>query len=129
MAGKRTGVEKAIPNPVDRIDWFRTANSGTEGIGEWDIKQEQMADAILSLLASGCAIMLGVTSDGGAVSVTIYSGDVKTRKYVTDAIELDDCLAAVVATARARGLGRFHVGNGKARTVDLSIDDNVTREG
>jgi len=72
------------------IDWYATTDSTAEGVADWDIKTDKYAEAILKVLASGCAIMFGTTMDGGAVSVTIFQDEKKSRKYLTDSVELDD---------------------------------------
>jgi hypothetical protein len=70
--------------------WFASNSSHPDGIGDWDAKTERLGEAIMNTLACGSAIMFGVTRDGSAVSVTIYTGDDKSRVYVSDSIELDD---------------------------------------
>ena len=93
-------------NPVEtrqRIEWFATSSDAcTLSIEAWDVKTEILAAAILGVLGSGDAIAFGSSMDGGAISVTIYSGDSKQRKWVNDSMELDDLLALV---ARRASLG------------------------
>jgi hypothetical protein len=83
-----------------RLDWFASADASAEGIADWDIKTQLLAEAVLGTLAMGSAIMLGVSMSGDAVSVTIYVGETKHRKWVTDSIELEDYLAVVVDRVR-----------------------------
>jgi hypothetical protein len=82
-------------------DWFGTADASTEKIADWDIKEGVLAAAVLGVLSRGDGIMFGCSMDGGAISVTIYSGDVKRRKWLNDSIELDDLLAAIAKRAKA----------------------------
>jgi hypothetical protein len=90
-------------NPVEtrqRIEWFATSSDASAlSIGEWDVKTEVLAAAILGVLSRGDAITFGSSMDGGAISVTIYSGDSKQRKWVNDSMELDDLLAVVARHA------------------------------
>jgi hypothetical protein len=44
--------------------------------------------------------MFGVSMAGDAVSVTVYVGEGKHRKWVTDSVELEDFLAVVCERAR-----------------------------
>lgn len=109
----KSSSERRFPNPEKRVDWFLTADAHAQGVGEWDIKAGQLADAVLQILSAGSAVMFGVTSDGGAVSVTIFDGDSKQRRYLTDSVELDDWSDAILGTAKRLHLGRFASGNGK----------------
>jgi len=82
--------------------WFSTADSGASEVGKWDIKTDRTAQAILAVLGAGCAVMLGVTRDGGAVHVTVYDGDEKHRVYVADSVEWDDAMDSMLAATRPR---------------------------
>lgn len=85
-----------------RKDWFASVDSNTEQIADWDLKDHLLSAAVLQTLAMGSAIMFGVSLAGDAVSVTVYVGDTKHRKWVTDTIELEDYLALIVQRARAQ---------------------------
>lgn len=106
------GPERAIPDPVERGMWAWGDSAASAGsCGEWDVKEGDLAVAILSVLASGCAIRFGTTSDGGAVSVTIYDGQkLPTRKYVADSISFDDLMSELIQVAKRLHVGRFGPG-------------------
>lgn len=79
--------------------WNLTEDASLEGVRHWDIKAGQFAEAILCILATGSAIMVSTTQQGAAMSLTIYDGDSKVRKYVSDSIELDDWSDDVIGRA------------------------------
>lgn len=91
-------------NPADtrrkHIDWFLSSDESVQAIANWDLKVEALASAVVQVLAAGDAIMFGVSLAGDAVSVTIYSGERKSRKWVTDSIELDDLMIAIASRGR-----------------------------
>lgn len=82
--------------------WYMQSNSSAEGVRDWDLKPGRLESAILGVLGNGHGIMFGVTRDGGAVSVTIYAGEDKQRKYCSDSIELDDLLDLIAIAANPR---------------------------
>jgi hypothetical protein len=88
------------------VNWAMTSDSSPEGVGSWDIKTAPLAEAILKILASGCAVMFGTTFDGTAVSATIFQDDKKVRHYLTDSTEMDDWADRVLATARKATMPR-----------------------
>lgn len=93
----------ALGDVVSTAGWFGSSNESVDSVGEWDLKSQTLAEAILGVLAAGSAIMFGVSLAGDAVSVTIYTGDTKQRKWVTDAVELDDLMAAIWRRGRMHG--------------------------
>lgn len=96
-SGQRTTAEETSRRRV----WWETADSHPSMIADWDLKSEQFTQAVLEVLASGDAIMFGVTQSGDAVSVTIYSGEDKSRKWVADSIELDDLMGVICKRGKA----------------------------
>lgn len=82
-------------------DWFASADASPEGIGDWDMKTQLLSDTVMQTLAMGSAIMFGVSMSGDAVSVTVYVGEAKHRKWVSDSVELEDYLGVVLERARA----------------------------
>ena len=83
-----------------RIVWNNTSDADPAYVRDWDIKPEQLADAILHVLATGSAVMFSTTQAGGAISITLYSGDQKARTYVSDSMGLDDWSDVTLAKAR-----------------------------
>jgi len=80
--------------------WNLTEDSSAEGVRDWDFKAEQFAEAIICIIATGAAVMVGTTQGGGAISLTIFDGDAKIRKYASDSIDLDDWSDDVIGRAR-----------------------------
>jgi hypothetical protein len=96
--GKRDGRGGAFAplrgsKPLDRVDSI--VNVASDDLG----KVVQLA------LRSGVAVMFASTSDRGAVSVTVFAGDDKSRSYCSDAEEFADSLLAVQALCDVRGGG------------------------
>lgn len=108
MRSKGSRSNPAGENRRRQVDWFQSSDESVQAVMDWDIKAHQLAAAVLGVLSKGDAIMFGVSFAGDAISMTIYSGEVKSRKWVADSIEFDD-LTAVIAQ-RARG----------AQTQDIS---------
>ena len=59
------------------------------------VPPDDLAKAIGMVLASGCALLLSPTSDGGALSVCVYVGDQKHKGYATSAEEFAELLMDV----------------------------------
>lgn len=98
MARKKPGNN---PEAVQKASiWYSTEDSSAENVRQWDFKAQQFAEAIICIIATGAAVMVGTTQAGGAVSLTIFDGDAKVRKYANDSIELDDWSDDVIGRAR-----------------------------
>lgn len=102
MTRRRNRADDAAEHTRKQRIWNLSANASAETIADWDIKPDFFVEGVLQLLASGTAVMLGTTMNGGAVSVTLYQGDDKQRVYVTDSIEWDDLWIAIVNQAKER---------------------------
>ena len=100
MAKQPVNQRQHTSNRKKQVDWFGSSDEAVEAIADWDIKVQLMAEAILGVLSNGDGIMFGVSFAGDAISVTVYSGEVKKRKWVSDSIELDDLMAALARRAR-----------------------------
>lgn len=85
-----------------QFEWFKTSNAHAKFCDDWDVKDAVFVEAVLGLLSLGKAVMLGSSRDGGAISVTIYDGDNKSREWVTDSIEFDDLMLVI-----AQKVGQF----------------------
>lgn len=88
-------------------------------VGEiWSIDASKAHAALGAAFASGCAVLISPTSDGGALSVTLYAGDQRHRAYCSSSSELVEALDAVMDVAEAHsmgGLARAQNGPLKAR--------------
>jgi len=71
-------------------------NGQSEVTVAWSqIDAELLQETIASVTSAGAAIILGVTSDGGAYSVTILSDDSKMREYPHGKMACEDLLRSV----------------------------------
>lgn len=66
---------------------------------------DDLRDCVCRVLESGCAILLGATSDGGAISVTLYDGDQRWREYASTPGEFKEVLQAIEDHVDARLVG------------------------
>lgn len=117
---RRNPTAQAIPDPEKRFLWYFQASAHASEVGEWDLKSQQFTEAILTLLSADCGVMFGRTRDGGAVAITIYDGEARSRTYAADSIEMDDWANGVIAGARQAGIGRF--ANPTVEKGDLPAD-------
>lgn len=56
-------------------------------------------DALCAAIDGGIGVLLATTSDGGALSLTVYVGDQRYRTYCANADELADAWTALQALA------------------------------
>jgi hypothetical protein len=61
-------------------------------------------EAIRTALLSGLGVLLASTSDGGAVSLTVYDGDDRLRSYSGSSDELRRAMEALKDLGTAKGL-------------------------
>jgi hypothetical protein len=66
------------------------------------IPAQDLLDALAVACASGSAVLFSPTSDGGAISVTLYMGDARSRDYASSAEEFAQTLIAVRDACEAR---------------------------
>lgn len=56
---------------------------------------QPLGECLVDALAAGMGVLLAPTSDGGALSITVYDGDDRMRTYVTNPDELSEALDAL----------------------------------
>jgi len=66
------------------------------------IPAQELMDTLAVACASGSAVLFSPTSDGGALSITLYMGDARSRDYATSAEEFAATLVAVRDACEAR---------------------------
>lgn len=64
--GRHSRVHRQLPN--NRFDWR-------------DVPATDIGTVIQFITAAGEAVILGCTSDGGALSITVLSGDERIRQF------------------------------------------------
>jgi hypothetical protein len=100
VAKQPVDIRRQRPARKNMIDWFQSADESVESIADWDLKPGHLESAVLGVLSVGDAIMFGVSMAGDAISVTIYSGERKSRKWVSDAIEFEQLLGVIASRAQ-----------------------------
>lgn len=66
------------------------------------VDPKSWVEAIERSLLVGTGLLISSTSDGGAVSITVYEGSERRRSYCATADELTEALAAVRDSAESR---------------------------
>ena len=79
--------------PVGRGGAFRRLRDRRDGASRaHELVQQHsdlVRDAVCAALYAGCGLLIAPTSDGGALSVTLYDGDERDRTYITNPEELE----------------------------------------
>lgn len=79
-----------------------------------NIKSDDLLDALGRIVCSGCAVLFSPTSDGGAMSITVYAGDDRARDYAASAEEF------AAALVLASDLAEAHAYNGSTHKPKAS---------
>lgn len=74
------------------VDRRRT---GTGAFTAASVGSQVWLDAISSCMDAGIGLLISRTSDGGAISITVYEGTGRARSYASSTEELAEVLAAV----------------------------------
>jgi len=74
-----------------------------KGTGAWKSKHksiswssgptETMRDFIAQLTDAGCGVLFSRTTDGGALVVSVYAGDDRSKEYITEPGDILVCFA------------------------------------
>lgn len=70
-----------------------------------DLNPETWKSVLTTILGCGCGLLLSPTSDGGAVSLTLYYGDERAKGYASSKEDLEELLAAASDQAEAHEVG------------------------
>lgn len=101
MPRGKMGGQPTPKSEQARLIWGTFGERNQPKCNDWDPKATDFAQALLEVLASGCAVMLGTAREGSAVSITIYQDDYKyPRVWIADAEELDDWSRAILAKVK-----------------------------
>jgi hypothetical protein len=88
------------------LDWWQdVAANDSQNVREWDIKQGVLADGLLAILASGRAVTFASSRNGLSISITVYDGDDRRRRWCEGPEQFDDAMAALVRHLGAAGAG------------------------
>lgn len=61
-----------------------------------------LGEVLCDSVSVGLGVLISATSDLGAISVTVYDGDEREKRYATDRAELEALLQALRDFAQAR---------------------------
>lgn len=90
-----------VPNGTDR--WERLRGTQSLHAVTWaDADVEMLRRAVMAVVEDGGAIILGRTSDGGALMVQILHGQGRVKIYPASQDELDTALMEIEAIATGR---------------------------
>ncbi len=101
--GHREASTRATNRRPGRGDNFRPLGKRPSVPRVEDITRVEAAavgSTVVAALRAGLAVMFATTSDGGAVSVTLFDGDDRFRTYCVNDEELADALASISDRAR-----------------------------
>jgi len=77
--------------------------------------REHLWSAVGLAVDVGLAVLIARTSDGGAVSITLYDGDDRSRTYCSDDAELAAAAEAIRDAAEANAIGGTSKGRNAPR--------------
>ena len=92
----RGGRNGALPSG-DRYNLG--AHRGSGAFRDWDVDAEILLEAIRAVLGNGDGVLLSLTSDGGALSIQLYSNGAKQTVYCTDSKQFDVVLNTLKASS------------------------------
>jgi hypothetical protein len=72
------------------------------------IPAQDLMDALTLACFHGCALLFSPTSDGGAISVTVYTGDERHRDYAATAEDFANILLAIRDVCEAHAIRPTH---------------------
>jgi hypothetical protein len=73
--------------------------SANAAVSVGDVDAELLRDTVAAVTGDGDAIMFGRTTDGGALSVSVYSGGRRAVVYFTDVGSLQNALVELKHSA------------------------------
>lgn len=77
-----------------RFDQLKARSGGVVDITAQDVRV--LGGAVQAVVGDGGAIMFGMTSDGGALVVTLYEGDDRKKEYLHGHEEIEQFLMGVI---------------------------------
>lgn len=90
--------DKVKANRSSKLDKLRSGGGGRSGVVSWgECDPRQIARLVYAITEAGGAVMLSVTSDQGALAVTIYDNGDRERIYIPKTANLDEELELVIA--------------------------------
>lgn len=91
--GARTQAGGGTTNPLDRYAGLTKTSFTAPG---WhDLDQGLLGEAALHAATMGDALLIGATSDGGALKILVFHGSQKIARYAATAAEADEILGLI----------------------------------
>lgn len=90
------------PPPHNPFTFLASPGAAKEPVSLLHCDAETMRDGVAFWLDLGHAITFGMTSDGGAVAITLLAGGHRASRYFTDIAALEEFLLAIRDEAKAR---------------------------
>lgn len=88
------GKAKATKTGASPLFWRN--NKGPALLSDWkDIDAELLSDFIARVTVGGAGVILSLTSDHGAFSITVLMDDEKVREYPVGKLECEDTLRSI----------------------------------
>lgn len=81
-----------------RMESLRSSRTKGNGINGNDIDPDAVRNAVVAVIGAGAALMFGLTSDGGALVITVLDGDDRYKEYLHEGEEINFYLAELAAT-------------------------------
>lgn len=81
-------------------DWFEDGGSGKAADVQLLMDGHGVLDALCEIVTLGALVSLGVTSDGGAMGLTVTFDERRRREYFRDVEELQSWLAEALPAVR-----------------------------
>lgn len=99
MKGKQYGKD-STPNPAVS-KYARLADHADTGTVTWEeVSGPLLKSAIVAASEDGCALILGKTSDGGALSLTLLGPGQPVKRWFKSKELAESFLHEVIATAK-----------------------------
>lgn len=91
--GARSQPAKGTDNPLHRYAGLAGNDSKTPA---WHgLDQGLLGEAAFNIATLGDALLIGATSDGGAIKFIVFHGSEKISRYAADAAEANAILSAL----------------------------------
>lgn len=93
---------RRVPTKQATFAFLQAVREVPEGLSLENVDAETVHDAIAAWTDLGHAITFGLTSDGGAISVSMLHHGKRDARYFTSVAELEDWLKTVAVGSRSQ---------------------------
>lgn len=99
---RSAGARAAPPTGSGFLRLLGDSTPSKQGISLGDGAHQNNWSHLVSVVDSGAAVMISRTSDGGAISLTLYLGELRYREYASTPQTLDALFDAMDALAQGQ---------------------------